>query len=111
MRIENVSKNTSIAHDASQAVKFTDNFFGMIFKKRPGTIVFKTRFGIHSFFMRFPIDVVVLDETRRVVRIRKNLEPNKVFLWNPAYATVIEMPEGSIVKSRTAIGDFLEYMV
>lgn len=37
--------------------------------------------GIHTFFMRFPIDAVFMDKKGSVVKIYKNLPPWRV-TWN-----------------------------
>lgn len=55
-------------------------------------VYFETRLGIHTFGMKQSIDVMVLDSKNRIVIIRKNLGPNKIFVWNPKYAKVVELP-------------------
>lgn len=80
---------------------------GLIGKKKPEAITFQTRFGIHTFGVRFGIDVLILDSKYKVVVLKKSLNPNSLFLWNPKYSTVVELPEGSIEKSKTKLGDEL----
>lgn len=36
---------------------------------------------IHTFFMRFPIDAVFLDKEDRVVRIVRNIQPWRFWVW------------------------------
>ena|SRR3990167_3941299 len=72
---------------------------GLIGKEKIYPIFFKTRFGIHTFGLRFPIEVLVLDENDMVVCLRKNLNTNRVFFWNPRFEKVIELPVGFIRKS------------
>ena len=69
-------------------------------------IYLKTRWGIHTFGMTFPIDVVVLNKEWTVVQIKKNLKPNTIFFWNPRYADIIEVP--SRIGGNVGIGDTLE---
>jgi hypothetical protein len=83
-------------------------FIGLLTKKKAETIVFKTRFGIHTFFLTFPIDLVVLSKEKKVVFIKENVTPNKIVIWNIKYNEVIELPKESIKKSNTQIGDILE---
>ena len=61
-------------------------------------MLFKTRFGIYTFFLREPIDVVVLDRSFKVVKLKEDLKPNKLFFWNPVYPYIIELPQGHIRK-------------
>ncbi len=67
---------------------------GLIGEKKAFPVFFKTRFGIHTFGMKFPIDVVILDQKMCVVLLRKNLEPNRFLFWNPIYCGVLELPSG-----------------
>ena len=71
-------------------------------------LVFKTRFGIHTFFLKLPIDVIVLDKNKKAVIIKRSLKPNRIFFWNIMYDTVVELPKNSIQISKTEEGDLLE---
>lgn len=60
-------------------------------------------------FMRFAIDAVFVDGARRVVRTRERLRP-----WTLAAAArgareVIELPAGTVSRTRTQAGDEIEY--
>lgn len=81
---------------------------GLIGKKQSGAIAFKTRFGIHTFFLNLPIDVLILDKKQHVVVLRKNLEPFRAYFWNLKFNLVLELPQESIEKSKTAIGDTIK---
>ena len=81
---------------------------GLIGKKNPQAIFFKTRWGIHTFGVRFPIDIVILDMTNTVQKIKHSLKPNRIFLWNPKFYNVIELPEGTIEKEHIKIGEILD---
>lgn len=80
---------------------------GLITSKKAHPVYFKTRFGIHTFGLRFPIDVLILDKGNRVVRIRRDLKPYRIFLWNPAFDKVIELPAGEIQKKKIKLGNRL----
>ena len=61
------------------------------------------------FFMRFPIDVLFLDRTGRVVRAVSDVRP-----WVPALAArgareVVELRVGTIAESGTQAGDDLVF--
>ena len=61
--------------------------------------------GIHTFGMRFPIDVVILDSELRVVASVSDLLPNRV---TPVYlraASVLELPAGTLAGMPLAIGE------
>lgn len=84
---------------------------GLIGKKIPEPVLLKTRFGIHTFFMNFPIDVVILDNNRNVAKLKENIRPNSIFLWNPRHNLVLELPPGIIGKEKIKIGDKINLVI
>lgn len=105
--IINISKNTVVSENFSAKTGFS-KIKGLIGSRRNITVVFKTRFGIHTFFLKYPIDVIVLDKYKRAVIIKRSLKPNRFFFWNIKYDTVVELPKESVDKSKTEIGDLLK---
>lgn len=81
-----------------------DRLKGLIGKHQAHGLLIHTRFGIHTFFLKFPIDVVVIDKEGRVVTMREQLKPHRLFLWNPRYDRVIELPNNTIKKNDIKIG-------
>ena len=63
--------------------------------------------AIHTFFMRFPIDVAFVAKDGRIVKIRRALVPWRLAAAFRAYA-VVEMPAGALARSNTSRGDRLE---
>lgn len=106
--IRNKSKNTVIARNFVKKT-FLGKLNGLMGKKTPKAMIFKTRFGIHTFFLNFPIDVVIVDKNKKIVAVKESLKPNRVLFWNIKYDTVIELPFGSLEKSKTLKGDFLQF--
>ncbi len=88
-----------------KAENIKEKIIGLIGKDKPQTLMIKTRFGIHTFGLKFPIDVLILDKFNKVVLIKNNLAPNKIFVWNPKYESVIELPNGTIEKKEIKIND------
>lgn len=82
-----------------------DKSIGLIGKKTVTPIYFTTRWGIHTFGVLSPIDVLILDDENRVVKLRNNLFPNRLFFWNPKYERVIELPGDTIRKEKIAVGN------
>ena len=108
MRLVNKSRNKALSFDLKQASSFSDQLLGLLKKSNPRSLMFKTRYGIHTFFMDKPIDVVVLDGNFKVVKLAESLQPNRLFFWNPRYNCILELPEGVIKKIKTQVGDTLE---
>ncbi len=64
--------------------------------------------AIHTFFMKFAIDVVYLDKTRRVRKTVRAVAPWRFSLCLPAHS-VLELPLGTIESTATEPGDQLEF--
>ena len=62
--------------------------------------------AIHTFFMKFPIDVLFITKDGRVVKIKHGLKPWRVASCFLAYA-VVELPAGATARSKTATQDML----
>lgn len=105
MTIRNRTKHTNLTKNAIEAKSLMDQTLGLLKYKTPTAMLIKTRFGIHTFFMKNPIDVIVLDKQNRVVKIKENLKPNQLFFWNPKYETIVELPVSVIEESQTQIGN------
>ncbi|MCL5432609.1 MAG: DUF192 domain-containing protein [Patescibacteria group bacterium] len=84
---------------------FKEKTIGLLNNKKAIPVLIKTRFGIHTFGLKFPIDVLVLDKNNKVVKISNNLKQNRIFLWNPLFSNVIELPSGQINNNKIKIGD------
>ena len=65
--------------------------------------------GVHTFFMRLPIDVLVLDGERRVLKALAALPPWRATPLYPGARSVLELPAGVIQASGTAVGDQLDF--
>ena len=74
--------------------------------KKAEIVYFKTRFGIHTFFMKFEIDVLILDSSNRVAVIH-TLKPNRIFMWNLHYNKVLELPQGAISSEKIKLHDLI----
>ncbi len=107
--IKNVTKNTLISQNHDIANKFLDKTLGLLKKDSNSCLVIKTRFGIHTIGMKNPIDILILDRKNKVARLKENLSPQRIFIWNPKLDTVLEIPMGSIKKSSTTLGDLLVF--
>jgi uncharacterized membrane protein (UPF0127 family) len=62
--------------------------------------------AIHTFFMRFSIDVAFASKDGRIVKLRAAVPPWRMAGALRAYA-VIELPAGTLEKTETRLGDRL----
>ena len=64
--------------------------------------------GIHTIGMKFPIDVVFLSRDNVVLRLISGMVPNRISGVQLRAYSVLELPNGTIKKSQTEVGDRLE---
>jgi uncharacterized membrane protein (UPF0127 family) len=62
--------------------------------------------SVHTFFMKFPIDIVFVARDGRVLKIRSQCGPWRLAFGVGAFA-VIELPAGAAEASETRVGDHL----
>ncbi|OEF99510.1 hypothetical protein BHF71_08815 [Vulcanibacillus modesticaldus] len=98
------------------ADSFFKRFLGLMFKKSlaedEGMLLTKTR-QIHTFWMRFPIDVLYLRKIAKnkyeIVGLEENLSPWRISMLNFHSTDVLELKTGSIAKKHIEIGEEIKY--
>ncbi len=83
-----------------------EKIIGVMFQDKILPLYFETRWGIHTFFVKKPIKVLVLDKNNKLV-LATVVKPNRIFVWNPIYKKVIEVHE-SFLRKKLKIGDKIE---
>jgi uncharacterized membrane protein (UPF0127 family) len=113
LKIFNTSKNTVIAHKVELADTFVSRMVGLLNRTTlsPGEALVITHCqSIHTLFMRFAIDAIFVDKNNHAVGLCQRLKPLRL---SPIYfqsSYVIELAEGTIAKTKTAVGDQLEFI-
>ena len=111
MKVTNTTKGTILAENAVLADNFFSRLTGLLGHKSLGSgqgMVLSPSTSIHSFFMRFTFDALFVDKNKRVIAAYPDFKPfrvSKVF-WGDNIT--IELPAGTILNSRTQIGDELK---
>jgi uncharacterized membrane protein (UPF0127 family) len=67
--------------------------------------------GVHTLAMRFPIDVVYLDPAGTVVHLERALRPWRFAPVRLQAASVLELPQNTLISTGTAIGDRIEITI
>ncbi|HKG26077.1 MAG TPA: DUF192 domain-containing protein [Thermomicrobiales bacterium] len=86
------------------------SFRGVMFRKGLPDghgMLFRPAKGIHTQFMRFPIDLIFLDKQNQVVKVRPSMRPWRFDFSNAA--AVIEMTGGTAETVDVRVGDRLEF--
>lgn len=112
MKVYNSTQNDLIADN----VKVADNFFsrsiGLLSKKSLSEgegLIIKPCCSIHTFFMKFNIDVLFINKKNKVIALYEKVNP-----WNvlPIHITsyyVIELPSGTISKKNIDKGSLIKF--
>ena len=65
--------------------------------------------GVHTWGMRFPIDIAVLDGHWKVIAIRRDIRPFRMTRMFWKAAAVLELPSGRLDSTSTFVGDTIEF--
>ena len=60
--------------------------------------------GVHTWFMRFSIDVLAMDAHGVVVDAISTLKPWRMRLPKPGASTVLELPAGTLLEAPSTMG-------
>jgi hypothetical protein len=103
----NTSLNTVIADRVGVAATRASRAVGLLTRSGlepgEGLWIVPSR-GVHTWGMRFTIDVVALDQAGTVIDCVSNLRPWRMRLPKAGTAGVLELPAGTIEASRTGVG-------
>ena len=64
--------------------------------------------SVHTFGMKFPIDIIFLDKKNKVVSFINNMKPNRLTPLYFSAASALELPAGAIEKRDLNVGDEIE---
>jgi uncharacterized membrane protein (UPF0127 family) len=62
--------------------------------------------SVHTFFMKFPIDLVYLDKRHKVRKVRNAVPPWRLSACLFAHS-ILELPAGTAAETGTEVGDEL----
>ena len=111
MKALNLTTHTELACNLVKAENLFARMKGLLGRSSLPTgeaLLLKPCNSIHTFGMRFAIDVIFLDRKNRVVAITKNMQPNRLTRLYLHAASVLELPAGTLEATSTAIGDEVE---
>lgn len=110
MIVENVTKNQILADKANEAASFLSRGRGLMLRPplpQGGGLVIEPCNSIHMFFMRYPLDVVFTDSQERVVFMYRGIKPWRMGRLVRGAKRAIELPEGTVDRTGTEVGDIL----
>jgi uncharacterized membrane protein (UPF0127 family) len=110
--VRNITRGKLLGERISDSATFLSRLLGLI--GRPGLspgegIWIRPCRSIHSFGMRFEFDALFLDGEGKVVGCCPRFRRNRVSPWFREASGVLELPPGTIERSRTEAGDEIAF--
>ena len=110
MKVINKTRQTILAENAAIAKTPLTRMIGLLNRKafEPGeALIIRPCNSIHTFFMRFPIDVIFVDANNRIIKTISRMRPFRISgIYLNALFT-IELPAGTLDKTSAQTGDYI----
>ena len=113
--IKNKTKKTTLAEKKKVLSNMFAQGIGLMFsRKKPDfglVFYFKKNLdvSIHNFFVFYSIDLIFLDEKKKVIEIKKCFKPFGVYFPKSKFTYLIEVVSGRAKESKTKVGDTIEF--
>lgn len=110
MKVTNLTKNTVIAQDLTVADSLFSRMKGLLGRKTLGksqALLLKPCNSIHTFFMKFPIDVIFVGKNNVIVKVLSSVPPFRLSRVYFAASFAIELPAGTAMATSTKEGDII----
>jgi uncharacterized protein len=109
LAVFNQSKGTELCRAARTAVSLRDRTIGLLMTPTLSEgegLWLSPCPSIHTFFMRYPIDVLFVDAQGKVLS-GKTYQPWRLSRYHSQAAGALELPAGTMSRTHTAVGDRL----
>lgn len=109
-RLVNVSRGSLVAARVERAERPLQRMRGLLGRSglaEGEALLLAPCASIHTFFMRFPLDVLFLDRDLHVLRALESLPPWRATRLHLRAACAVELAAGSLRRSQTRQGDRL----
>lgn len=107
-RVINRDRGTVLAERARMARDARERMKGLLGSDalRPGeALILRPCFQVHTFGMRYPLDVLFLDGRGTVVRMIRSLPPGRLSPLVLRARVAVELPAGVLEETGTGPGD------
>ncbi|MCU0666755.1 MAG: DUF192 domain-containing protein [Candidatus Omnitrophica bacterium] len=108
MRITNLTSGVCLAQNAAVADSLFSRMKGLLGKESLSygqALILQPCNSVHTFFMKFSLDLIFVNKENRIIKIIANLKPWRLSGVYLQAAYVIEFPAGSLVSSESKEGD------
>ena len=112
MIVRNAGRDTNLGEAIEVAATAAQRVRGLLGREclEDGQgLLFRGCSSLHTFFMRFPIDIIFTDKDGRVLKTAISVKPFKLVAAPLRAYYAIELPEGAIKRSNTVVRDQLQF--
>lgn len=110
MKLVNLSKNIEVASEVEVASTYLKRLIGLLGRSGLGSgkaLWIHHCHSIHTWFMRFPIDVVFVDEKMKVRAVYEDMGAWRMTSPFTKAESVFELPAGTLKSKPVELGDEL----
>lgn len=110
MKIYNSSNNNLIADNVKLANSFITRTLGLIPKttiSEDEGLVIKPCCSVHTFFMRFGIDILFVNKRNEIIALYENVNPWRILPIHLTAFYVVELAAGTISTKNIEKGDII----
>lgn len=110
-RIYHNNGNQFITENAEMADTYYKRLIGLLGRSHLSVseaLILKPCNAIHTFWMKFSIDVIFLDSEQKICHLIENMKKNRISKLSFHTKCVIELPAGQIKDFNLKVGDQLE---
>ncbi|TYQ12646.1 UNVERIFIED_CONTAM: hypothetical protein Cloal_3674 [Acetivibrio alkalicellulosi] len=110
MELLNKENGEHICTSLKTAYTFCSRLKGLMFTKdlpKGHGLHIKPCNSIHTFFMKYPLDVIYLDGNDKIVALDQNVLPGRIGKYHKNAVSVVELPVGTIKKAKVEVGQFI----
>ena len=111
LKVINITRGITIGDKIELADTSLKRMFGLLGRSglnAGGGLWIKPSSGVHTIGMSFPIDVVGLYRSCKVIKLWRNLVPFRVTSVSFRIHSVLELPSGTISRSQIELEDQLQ---
>jgi uncharacterized membrane protein (UPF0127 family) len=113
-KLFNSSRQVLLAEQVYGALTFFKRLKGLMGTATlpDGTaLLIKPCSSIHTWFMRYPIDVIFINRENRIIKILHSIPPYRLGPYVRGAVAAIELPAGRCGQTGTNEGDLVEFKV
>lgn len=111
LRILNLTRNSELANAVEVAASGSKRNKGLLGRTElaegEGLWIVPCE-AVHTFWMRFSIDLVYLDRQKRIKKLVRDVPPWRLSGCLTAHS-VVEIPAGTIRRTQTELGDEIQF--